>query len=121
MNASTFEIKVDPVHISNVVFNLVDNAIKYCDVTPEIIISTSSDKRSFILEIDDNGIGIKREDQKMIFDKFYRVPTGNLHNVKGFGLGLFYVKMMIAQHKGSISVKSAVGKGTTFTIVLPLG
>jgi two-component system, OmpR family, phosphate regulon sensor histidine kinase PhoR len=120
LNASTFEINVDPVHISNVVFNLVDNAIKYCEVTPEITISTSNDKRNFILEIEDNGIGIKREDQKMIFDKFYRVPTGNLHNVKGFGLGLFYVKMMITQHKGSISVKSVVGKGTTFTIVLPL-
>ena len=120
LNASSFEINVDPVHISNVVFNLVDNAIKYCEVTPEITISTSNDKRHFILEVEDNGIGIKREDHKMIFDKFYRVPTGNLHNVKGFGLGLFYVKMMIAQHKGSISVKSVVGKGTTFTIVLPL-
>ena len=120
LNASTFILNVDPVHISNVVFNLVDNAIKYCEVTPEITISTSSDKRNFILEIEDNGIGIKREDQKMIFDKFYRVPTGNLHNVKGFGLGLFYVKMMIARHKGSINLKSTLGKGTTFTILLPL-
>lgn len=121
LNASSFELNVDGVHISNVVFNLVDNAIKYCENTPEITISTSSDKRNFILEVEDNGIGIKRENQKMIFDKFYRVPTGNLHNVKGFGLGLYYVKMIIAQHKGSISVKSVIGKGTTFTIVLPLG
>lgn len=120
LNANKFNLNVDPVHISNVVFNLVDNAIKYCEVTPEITISTSNDKRNFILEIEDNGIGIKREDQKMIFDKFYRVPTGNLHNVKGFGLGLFYVKMIIARHKGSISVRSTVGKGTTFTILLPL-
>ncbi len=120
LNAEKFLIKVDPLHISNVVFNLVDNAIKYCETTPNINITTSSDKRNFTIEVEDNGIGIKRENLKMIFDKFYRVPTGNIHNVKGFGLGLYYVKMIVEQHKGSISVKSTVGKGTTFTVQLPL-
>jgi len=112
-------IDADPVHISNVVFNLVDNAMKYCDKTPDIKLSTFADKKIFVLEIEDNGIGIKRENIKMIFDKFYRVPTGNIHNVKGFGLGLYYVKMIIDAHNGSISAKSTLQKGTTFTIRLP--
>ena len=73
-----------------------------------------------MLEISDNGIGIKRESLKMIFDKFYRVPTGNLHDVKGFGLGLYYVKMIIEQHNGSIAVKSSVGKGTDFIVKIPV-
>ena len=72
------------------------------------------------MELTNNGIGKKREDLKMIFDKFYRVPTGNLHDVKGFGLGLFYVKLIIDEHQGKIDVKSTLGKGTTFTIWLPL-
>ena len=120
LKATNFEINVDPVHITNVVYNLIDNAIKYCDKTPQITISTSSDKRGFILEISDNGIGIKRENLKMIFDKFYRVPTGNIHDVKGFGLGLYYVKMIIGEHEGSVHAKSVIGKGTTFTVILPL-
>lgn len=118
--ATEDEILVDPVHISNVVFNLVDNAIKYCTETPNIHIRTSSDKRFYYIEVEDNGIGIKRENQKMIFDKFYRVPTGNLHDVKGFGLGLYYVKLIIESHKGTIAVRSTPGKGTTFTIKLPI-
>jgi two-component system, OmpR family, phosphate regulon sensor histidine kinase PhoR len=120
LSADAYEINVDPVHITNVVYNLIDNAIKYCDKSPEIVINTSNDKRWFTLEIQDNGIGIKRDDLKMIFDKFYRVPTGNIHNVKGFGLGLYYVKMIILEHKGTVSAKSIVGNGTTFTVHLPL-
>lgn len=120
LQATDFSIQADPVHISNVVFNLLDNAIKYCEVVPSIAISTKNEKNGFVLEISDNGIGIRREDIKMIFDKFYRVPTGNLHNVKGFGLGLYYVKIIIEQHGGNIQVKSAVGKGTTFILWLPL-
>jgi two-component system phosphate regulon sensor histidine kinase PhoR len=120
LQADEFNIQADPVHISNVVFNLLDNAIKYCEVKPSISIKTKNEKNGFVLEIADNGIGIKREDIKMIFDKFYRVPTGNLHNVKGFGLGLYYVKIIIEQHGGNIQVKSSVGKGTTFILWLPI-
>ena len=120
LDAEKHVLNVDPVHITNVLHNLVDNALKYCDKEPDIEIRTSNDKRNFILEVEDNGIGIKREDQKMIFDKFYRVPTGNLHNVKGFGLGLYYVKFIIGEHKGTINVNSTPGKGTKFTVTLPL-
>jgi two-component system phosphate regulon sensor histidine kinase PhoR len=120
LEANTSEIIADPVHITNVIYNLLDNAIKYCTTKPEITIQTRSIKNGVQLEFTDNGIGMKREDLKMIFDKFYRVPTGNLHDVKGFGLGLFYVKLIIDEHKGKIDVKSTPGKGTTFTIWLPL-
>ena len=120
LDAIQFEIDADPVHLSNVVYNLMDNAVKYSEETPCIRVKTNSDKRWFVLEIIDNGIGIKREDIKMIFDKFYRVPTGNRHDVKGFGLGLYYVKLIIEEHGGQINVKSTVGRGTTFTVRLPL-
>ena len=120
LEAENFNIQADPVHISNVVFNLLDNAIKYCEVEPIILIKTKNERNGFVCEITDNGIGIKREDSKLIFDKFYRVPTGNLHNVKGFGLGLYYVKIIIEQHGGNIQVKSSFGKGTTFIIWLPI-
>lgn len=120
LNAANYTISVDPVHISNVVYNLIDNAIKYCEVTPHVKIKTYNDKKYFVFEVIDNGIGIRREDQKMIFDKFYRVPTGNLHDVKGFGLGLYYVKMIIREHAGHVTVKSTPGKGTTFSVYLPL-
>ena len=121
LNAETSVLHVDPVHISNVAYNLIDNAIKYCKQTPEIVVSTSTDKRGFVLQIEDNGIGIRRDDLKMVFDKFYRVPTGNLHDVKGYGLGLYYVKKIIEEHDGSVQVRSTFGKGTTFTVYLPIG
>lgn len=120
LNATLFKINADEVHLTNVFYNLIDNACKYCDDKPKIIITTKSDKKTINIEISDNGIGIKRENLAMIFDKFYRVPTGNLHNVKGYGLGLFYVKLIIEQHGGKINVKSNLGKGTTFSISLPL-
>ena len=115
-----FSIQADPVHLTNVVYNLLDNAAKYCEHTPQINITTRNERNKLLLSIEDNGIGIKRENIKMIFDKFYRVPTGNLHNVKGFGLGLYYVKLIIDAHRGQIEVKSTFGKGTTFLISLPL-
>ena len=119
LQAGTPVIHADPVHVTNVVYNLLDNAVKYCDKKPVISVKTSNDKKGLQIEISDNGIGMKREDLKMIFDKFYRVPTGNLHNVKGFGLGLYYVKLIIDSHGGKIDVKSKPGEGTTFSVFLP--
>ena len=119
LNAINPIVFADQVHITNVVYNLLDNAIKYCKNTPEIIIRSTTEKKGISIEFEDNGLGIKKDDIRFIFDKFYRVPTGNLHNVKGFGLGLFYVKMIIEEHGGTIKVKSELGKGTTFYIWLP--
>ena len=119
LNAENSFIKADEVHFRNIISNLIDNAVKYCSTTPIINISTRNDKNNIVIEFQDNGIGIKREHQTLIFEKFYRVPTGNRHDVKGFGLGLFYVKLMVEQHGGTINVKSASEKGTSFCITLP--
>lgn len=113
------QILADPVHLTNVLFNLIDNAVKYCKVTPQINITLSSDKTGLRFDISDNGIGIKKEDLKLIFDKFHRVSTGNIHDVKGFGLGLYYVKLIIEAHNGKIDAKSSPDKGTTFSFWLP--
>ncbi len=118
-NASVFTIQADPIHITNVVYNLLDNAVKYCTTKPFISITTKNERNYLVIEIKDNGIGIRKEDLKMIFDKFYRVSTGNIHDIKGFGLGLFYVKLIINEHNGSIDVRSKVGEGSTFIIKLP--
>lgn len=120
LDAECEVLKIDEVHITNVIYNLLDNAVKYCNTVPNIVIRTWNDSQYFHLSISDNGIGMKREDIKMIFDKFYRVPTGNLHDVKGFGLGLYYVKLIVEEHGGTIQVKSQPGKGTTFLIRFPL-
>jgi two-component system phosphate regulon sensor histidine kinase PhoR len=116
--AEHHQIKGDMVHITNVIYNLLDNAAKYTEEAPHIIIKTHSDKGHVHVEIQDHGIGISSQHIKSIFDRFYRVPTGNLHAVRGFGLGLFYVKTIIKAHKGDITVKSKLGKGSTFTIQL---
>ena len=115
-------IFVDEMHFTNVVFNLMDNAMKYrrYDVPLSLEVSTENVGGKFVLTIKDNGIGISKDDLKRIFDKFYRVHTGNVHDVKGFGLGLAYVKQMVKAHRGSIRAESEVGVGTTFIIVLPL-
>ena len=116
-------INVDRMHFTNVVFNLLDNAVKYRrdDEPPMLTVSTRNpDDDTLEISVEDNGIGIRREDLKKIFDKFYRVSTGNRHDVKGFGLGLAYVHKMITLFGGSIDVESELGKGTKFIITLPL-
>ena len=120
LNATNSHILADKLHFTNVIGNLLDNAIKYCEKEPRIAITTSNSQASIQIEISDNGIGISSENQKKIFARFYRVPTGNLHDVKGFGLGLNYVKLIVEAHKGRISVQSTPGKGSIFTIVLPV-
>lgn len=113
-------IHIDEVHIANVINNIFENAIKYSDKTPEILIESYLENSSFYIRITDNGIGMSKEVQKHIFDKFYRKPTGNIHNIKGFGLGLSYVKAVIDAHNGTVNVSSEPGMGSVFTICLPV-
>lgn len=113
-------IMADEVHVSNVISNLLDNAVKYCKDTPEISISTRNKDKGIVISITDNGIGISKEDQKMIFERFFRVHTGNVHNVKGFGLGLSYVKKVVDAHHGEVNVDSVLEKGSKFEVYLPL-
>jgi len=120
LNALKFKLQADRVHLTNIVFNLIDNAIKYSKETPEIIITTYNTAEGIMIQVKDNGIGISKENQRKIFDKFYRVPTGNVHNVKGFGLGLSYVLAVVLKHNGTISVNSELGKGSTFNVHLPI-
>ena len=122
LNAPNDLINVDEVHFSNLVNNLVDNAVKYAkdNVPPVIKLTTLSNGKHFTMRIEDNGIGMNRETVKRVFERFYRAHTGNVHNVKGFGLGLSYVKTMVEAHNGEIKAESTLGKGSIFTVDLPL-
>ena len=118
--AEHFIIKADKLHITNIISNLIDNAFKYSDSKPIIKISTKDFESGILISIEDNGLGITSDTMKHIFEKFYRVPTGNVHNVKGFGLGLYYVKNMIEAHGGYVHVKSEINVGSKFDIYLPI-
>ncbi|MDE5611215.1 MAG: HAMP domain-containing histidine kinase [Odoribacter sp.] len=120
LEADNDEVYADEVHITNVISNLLDNAIKYCVKIPEVNVYTRNKGSEIIISVIDNGIGIATKEQKLIFERFYRVSTGNLHNVKGFGLGLSYVKTIVEAHGGRIEVESAEGKGSRFDVILPL-
>jgi two-component system phosphate regulon sensor histidine kinase PhoR len=117
--AAETTIKADRTHITNVIYNILDNANKYAPLNPIIKIKTVNDDKGIYIFVEDNGIGINKANQKKIFEKLYRVPTGNIHNVKGFGLGLHYVKTIISQHGGNVSVESEIKKGTKMKIYLP--
>lgn len=119
LNANKSRVEGDLTHISNIIHNLLDNANKYSREVPEIIVSTRDVASGIEVTIKDNGIGLSKEARKNIFDKFYRVHTGDVHDVKGFGLGLAYVKTMMTAHKGQIDVKSELGKGSSFILTFP--
>ena len=119
LNAQNDIILSDKVHINNLLYNLIDNSNKYFINIPEIIIRTENYEKGVILSVTDKGIGISKDQLRRVFDKFYRVPTGNIHNVKGYGLGLSYVKDIVEMHGGKLEVQSKVNIGTTFIIYLP--
>jgi len=121
LEAEVPNVYFDEMHLTNVISTLLDNAVKYRreDVPLHLVVQSRNVGDKYQLSFQDNGIGIRKEDQKRIFEKFYRVHTGNRHNVKGFGLGLAYVRNMVRQHKGTVKVESEVGQGATFTITLP--
>ena len=119
--ASSHTIRGDAVHIANILNNLLDNASKYSRGSPEIRVSTTNEARSLIVRVSDRGIGIAPEHVERVFDKYYRVPTGNLHDVKGFGLGLSYVRLLVRAHGGSIALRSRPGEGTEVEVRFPEG
>ena len=119
LTAESFVVMGDKTHLTNALCNLIDNAIKYSGEKPELCIETSSGDQHIIISVADKGIGIEEEYQKKVFEKFFRVPTGDVHDVKGFGLGLAYVKKIVELHGGTIELRSEKAVGTTFTITLP--
>lgn len=114
-------LKADKVHLANVFFNLLDNANKYTPVNPRIRVSTENSSHGILVHVEDSGIGISRANQKKIFDNLYRISTGNIHDVKGFGLGLSYVKAIVEKHGGWVTVSSEPKKGSRFTVFIPFG
>ena len=120
LNAINAIVLADELHFSNLIYNLVDNAIKYSNETPEITISTANRAEQIVIKVADKGIGMSRDQQTKIFEQFYRIPTGNLHDVKGFGLGLSYVNTIVKRLNGVISVRSEKDKGSDFELKFPL-
>ncbi|MBM3432568.1 MAG: HAMP domain-containing histidine kinase [Bacteroidetes bacterium] len=122
LDAAQDLLQADESHLSNLLSNLIDNALKYCkeDVPPSVEIVTKNESGQWVMSIRDNGIGMSRDTLKRIYEKFYRAHTGNVHNVKGFGLGLSYVKTLVDAHRGSIEAESTLGKGSCFTLRFPL-
>lgn len=119
LNADQFMVSGDKAHLTNALCNLIDNAVKYSTEVPELLIQTFNKDQKLILTVSDNGIGIDEQYREKVFDKFFRVPTGDVHDVKGFGLGLTYVKSIVELHGGSIELQSEKNKGTVFIIRLP--
>jgi len=120
LTASEFIINGDPIHLSNVINNLIENALKYTPEHSKIEIRSTNKNGKLILEISDNGVGIPKEYHELIFKEYFRIPSGNIHDVKGFGLGLAYVKKVVDLHQGTITLDSKPGKGSTFRIAFPL-
>ena len=119
LKAEIHHVSGDRIHLTNLLYNLIDNAVKYTDQEPRIRIATVSNDEGVTVSVTDNGIGISASEQRKIFDRLYRVPTGNLHNAKGFGLGLSYVRTVVERHGGRIRLESAPGRGSTFHIFIP--
>jgi two-component system phosphate regulon sensor histidine kinase PhoR len=120
LDAEDHSLQADALHLTNIIHNLLDNANKYSPDSPEIRVSTRNSRKGITIAVEDRGIGMRDESMKRVFDKYYRVPVGNLHDVKGFGLGLSYVKLMVEAHGGTVSLRSEYGKGTTVEVFLPL-
>lgn len=120
LNANQYLINADETHLTNVIYNLIENAIKYSKNYPEIILTTKNEKDGIFIEIKDKGIGMSKETQQRIFEKFFRAESGNIHNTKGYGLGLNYVKIIIEKHLGNITFKSTRNVGSCFRIYLPI-
>lgn len=121
LDAVASSIEADEMHVTSIIYNLLDNAAKYSGNTPEITIRTSNAGKGILISVSDNGPGIKKEHQRYIFEKFYRIPTGDVHDVKGFGLGLHYVKTITDAHLGKVALSSSPGTGSTFEVYLPFG
>ena len=118
LDAEPPTLVADELHLSNMIYNLVDNGIKYSTSEPHIIVSTRREGDNMLISVQDHGIGISKADQKHVFEKFYRVSTGNVHNVKGFGIGLNYVAQVVKLHHGTIALESEPGRGATFIVTL---
>ncbi len=120
LHALQSEVLGNHLHLTNIIVNMLENALKYSDKKPNIEVFTESTSNFFIIKIKDDGIGMSKSAQKYVFNKFYREHKGNIHNVKGHGLGLAYVKEIIENHQGTVFVESEKGKGSTFTVKIPL-